>query len=119
MDSRGEGAAGGAFHPSVIVAAMTQSLGCSVDSFKLSGSFAVGNSEVWLRPVKVQPSLVSTVAAVDIFLVLGCGLLGVVPVEMQDEIVRVFEIAGGVPGTIGVVETSPLDSILHLVSLAS
>ena len=116
-DSGGEGVAGGAFHPLVVVAAMPQSLGCSVDS--LSGSFVVGNSEVWLRPAKVQPSLVSTVAAVDIFLVLGGRLLGVVPVELLDEIGRVFEIAGGVPGAIGVVETSPLDSILDLVSMVS
>jgi len=40
-------------------------------------------------------------------------------VELLDEIGRVFEIVGGVPGTIGVVETSPLDSILYLVSMAS
>ena len=38
--------------------------------------------------------------------------------ELLDEIGRVFEIAGAVPGAIGVVETSPLDSILDLVSMA-
>jgi len=58
------------------------------------------------------------VAVVDI-LVLGGGFLVVVPVELLDEIGRVFEIAGVVSGTIGVVETSPLDSILYLVSMAS
>ena len=39
--------------------------------------------------------------------------------ELLDEIGKVFEIAGGVPGAIGVVETSPLESILDLVSMAS
>jgi len=40
-------------------------------------------------------------------------------VELLDEIGRVFEIADGVLGAIWVVETSPLDSILDLVSMAS
>jgi len=53
-----------------------------VDS--LSGSVVVGNSEVRLRPAKVQPSLVSTVAVVDIsvLLELGCGFLRVFFVEL-------------------------------------
>ena len=64
-----EGAAGGAPHPSVVVAAMPQSLlgsllGSSV--CLLSAEVVMGNLEVRLRPAKVQPSLVSTVAVVDI-----------------------------------------------------
>ena len=109
-------------HPSVMVVAMPQSLGfslqvgSSVDS--LSGSVVVGNSQVRLRPVKVQPSLVSTMAVVDILQVLRCQLLGIFPVELEDEVGRVFEIAGWVPGTIGVMETIPLESVLDLVSMA-
>ena len=38
--------------------------------------------------------------------------------ELEDEVGRVFEIVGWVPGMIGVVETSPLDSVLNLVSIA-
>jgi len=68
-DSGGEGAAGGAPHPSVVVAAMPQSLlgslvGSSVCS--LSAEVVMGNSEVRLRPAKVKPSLVPTVVVVDI-----------------------------------------------------
>ena len=84
----------------------------------MSGSVVVGNSQVRLRPVKVQPSLVSTVAVVDILLVLRCQLLRIFPVELEDEVGRVFEIAGWVPGTIGVMETIPLESVLDLVSMA-
>jgi len=89
-ESSGDGAAGVAPHPSVVVAAMPQSLGfllqvgSSVDS--LSGSVVVGNSELRLRPVKVQPSLVLTVAVVDILLVLRCWLLRKFPVELEDEV---------------------------------
>ena len=109
----------GTFQPSVVAAwaARPQSLVGSIMVCSLSG-VVVEKSAVWLWSAKVQPSLGSTVAVVDI-LVLGGGFLGVVPVELLDEIGRVFEIAGGVPGTIGVVETSPLDSILYLVSMAS
>ena len=39
--------------------------------------------------------------------------------ELQDEIGGVFEIAGGIPSTVRVVETGPLDSILDLASMAS
>jgi len=48
----------------------------------------MGNSEVRLRPVKVQPLLVPTVAVVDIsgFLELGCGFLWVFLVELADEV---------------------------------
>ena len=61
--------AGGAPHLSVVVAAMPQSLlgslvGSSVCS--LSVEVVMGKSEVRLRPAKVEPSLVSTVAVVDI-----------------------------------------------------
>jgi len=90
-DSGGEGAAGGAPHLSVVVAAMPQSLlgslvGSSVCS--LSAEVVMGNSEVWLRPAKVQPSLVPTVVVVDIsgFLELGCGFLRVFLVELADEV---------------------------------
>ena len=117
MDIGGEGAAGGAFHPSVVVAAMPQSLGCLVGS--LSGSVVMGNSEVPLRPAKVQPSLVSTVAVVDMLLVLGGRLLRIFLMELEDEVGRLLEVAGRIPGTIGVVEAGPLDSILDLVSMAS
>ena len=96
---------------------MPQSLGCSVGS--LSGSVVVGNSEVRRRPAKVQPSLVSTVAVVDMLLVLGGRLLQIFLVELDDEVRRVLEVAGRIPGTIGVMEASPLDSILDLVSMAS
>jgi len=113
-DSGGEGAAGGASHLSVVVAwaAMPQSFDCSV---------ITGILERELLPVKVQPSLVSTVAVVDvlIFLELGCGFLRVFLVELTDEVGGVFKVTGGVPGTIGVVETGPLDSILNLVSIVS
>ena len=61
----------------------------------------------------------STVAVVDILLVLGGWFQWVFLVELADEVWRVFEVAGGVPGTVGVVETGPLDSILDLISLAS
>jgi len=48
----------------------------------------MGNSEVRLRPAKVQPSLVSTVAVVDIsgFLELGCRFLRVFLVELANEV---------------------------------
>ena len=48
----------------------------------------MGNSEVPLRPAKVQRSLVSTVAVVDIsgILELGCGFLRVFLVELADEV---------------------------------
>ena len=55
-DIGGEGAVGGAPHPLVVVAAMPQSVGCSFDSW--SGSFVVGNSEVWLS-AKVHLSRIS------------------------------------------------------------
>jgi len=108
-DSGGEGAGGGAFHLSVVVAlaGMLQSLSCSVLVLAC------------LALVKVQPSLVSTVAVVDIFLVWRGWFLRVFLVELQDNVRRVFEVAGRIPDTIWVVETSPLDSILDLVSLVS
>jgi len=40
-------------------------------------------------------------------------------VELQDNVVLVFEVAGRIPGTIWVVETGRLDSILDLVSVVS
>ena len=48
----------------------------------------MGNSEVRLRPAKVQPSLVPTVVVVNIsgFLGLGCGFLRVFLVELVDEV---------------------------------
>jgi len=48
----------------------------------------MGNSEVRLRPAKVQPSLVSTVAVVDIsgFLELGYRFLRVFLMELVDEV---------------------------------
>jgi len=58
------------------------------------------------------------VVDISIFLELGCGFLRVFLVELTGEVGGVFKVAGGVPGTIGVVETSPLDSILNLVSMA-
>jgi len=110
----------GTFQPSVVVAwvARPQLLVGSVMVCSLSAGVVVEKSAVWRWSAKVQPSLGSTVAVVDIIVLWG-GFLGVVPVELLYEIGRVFEIAGGVPGTIGVVETSPLDSILYLVSMAS
>ena len=39
--------------------------------------------------------------------------------ELLDDVRRVFEVAGRIPGTIRVVETGPLDSILDLVSVVS
>ena len=49
----------------------------------------MGNSEVRLQPAKVKPSLVSTVAVVDIsgfFLELGCRFLRVFLVELADQV---------------------------------
>jgi len=48
----------------------------------------MGNSEVRLRPVKVQPSLVPTVAVLAIsgILELGYGFLWVFLVELSDEV---------------------------------
>ena len=51
-------------------------------------------------------------------LVLGGRLLQIFLVELDDEVRRVLEVAGRIPGTIGVMEASPLDSILDLVSMA-
>ena len=50
----------------------------------LSGSVVVGNSE--LSSGKVQPSLVSTVAVVDILLVLGGWFQRAFLVELADEV---------------------------------
>jgi len=52
-------------------------------------------------------------------LILGGGLLWVFLVELADEVRRVVEVAGWIPGTIGIVEAGPLDSILDLVPIAS
>jgi len=108
-DSGGEGAGGGAFHLSVVVllAGIPQLLWCSVSVLAC------------LALVKIQPSLASTVAVVDIFLVWRGWFLRVFLVELLDDVVRVFEVAGRIPGTIRVVETSPLDSILDLISVVS
>jgi len=74
-----------------MVAAMPQSLlGSLVGSLvcSLSVEVVMGNSEVRLRPAKVQPSLVATVAVVDVsgFLELGCGFLRVFLVELADKV---------------------------------
>jgi len=109
VDSAGEGTGGGAFHPSVVVAlaGMPQSLSCSVLLL------------AYLALVKVQPSLAFTVAVVDIFLVWRRWFLWVFLVELLDDVGLVFEVAGRIPDTIQVVETSPLDSILDLLSVVS
>ena len=52
-------------------------------------------------------------------LVLGGRLLRIFLVKLEDEVARVLEVAGWIPGTIGVVEAGPLDSILDLVPVAS
>jgi len=54
----------------------------------LSAEVVMGNSEVRLRPAKLQPSLMSAVAVVDIsgFLELGCRFLRVFLVELVDEV---------------------------------
>ena len=39
--------------------------------------------------------------------------------ELLDDVRRVFEVAGRIPGTIWVMATGPLDSILDLVSVVS
>ena len=39
--------------------------------------------------------------------------------ELLNEVQRVLEVAGWVPGVIRVVETSPLDLILDLIPMAS
>ena len=110
-------------HPSVVVAAMPQSLGVSlqvgslVDS--LSDSVVVGNSEVQLRPAKVQHSLVSTVAVVDILLVLRYQPLRIFPVEFAYNLWGVFQVFGWVPSFVWVVEVSPLDLILDLFPVSS
>jgi len=108
-DSGGEGAGGGAFHPSVVVALarMPQLLSCSVSVLACSAL------------VKVQPSLALTVAVVDIFLVWRGWFLRVFLVELLDNVRRVFEVAGRIPATIRVLETGLLDSILDLVSVVS
>jgi len=67
----------------------------------------------------VQPSLVSTVAVVDIILVWRGWFLWVFLVELRDDVERVFEVAGRIPDAIGVMEAGPLDSILDLVPVAS
>jgi len=82
-------------------------------------SLVVQNSGVVVSSAKVQPLLVSTVAVVDILLILGCRFLWVFLVESPDEIRGAFKVMGGIPGVVGVMETSPLDSILDLVSLSS
>jgi len=109
VDSGGEGAGGGASHPSVVVAlaGMPQLLSCSVSVLAYSVL------------VKVQPSLASTVAVVDIFLVWRGWFLRVFLVELLDNVGRVFEVVGQIPGAIGVVEASPLDLILDLFPVAS
>jgi len=106
-NSGGEGAGGEAFQPSVVVAlaGMLQLLSCLV--------LVLACSEL----VKVQPSLELTVAVVDIFLVSRGWFRRVFLVEFLDDVVRVFQVAGRIPGTIRVVETGPLDSILNLVSV--
>jgi len=108
-DSGGEGAGGGAFHSSMVaaLAGMPQLLSCSVSVLAC------------LALVKVQPSLVSTVAVADIFLVWRRWFLRVFIVELLDNIGLVFEVAGRIPSTIQVVETGPLDSILDLGSVVS
>jgi len=67
-DKGGDGAVG-TFQPSVVMAwvARLQSLVGSAMVCSLSVGVVVEKSEVWLRSAKVQPSLVSTVAVVDIF----------------------------------------------------
>ena len=76
---RGGDRAMGTFQLSVVVAWITgpQSLFCSV---------VVGNSETVVSSVKVQPSLVSTVALVDILLILRGRFLWVFLVELQNDI---------------------------------
>ena len=108
-DSGGEGAGGGAFHPSVVVAlvGIPQLLSCSVSVLACSAL------------VKVLPSLALTVAVVDIFLVWRGWFLRVFLVELLDDVGQVLEVVGRIPGTIRVVETGPLDSILDLVSVVS
>ena len=69
--------------------------------------------------VKVQPSLASTVAVVDIFLLWRGWFLRVFLMELLDDVGRVFEVAGRIPGAIGVVKAGPLDSILDLDPVAS
>jgi len=77
-DRGGDGAMGTS-QLSVGVAWVTgpQPLGCSV---------VVGNSGAVVLLAKVQPSLVSTVAVVDILLLLGGLFLWVFLVELSDEI---------------------------------
>ena len=48
----------------------------------------------------------------------GAGFSGYL-VELSNDVGRVLEIAGGIPGTVRVMETGPLDSILDLVPVAS
>jgi len=105
VDSGGEGAGRGAFHPSMVVAlaGLPQLLSCSVLVLACSPL------------VKVQPSLASPVVMVDIFLVWRRWFLWVFLVELLDDVVRVFEVVGRIPGAIGVVEAGPLDSILDLI----
>jgi len=91
----------------VALAGMPQLLSCSVSVLACSAL------------VKVQPSLALTVAVVDIFLVWRGWFLRVFLMELLDDVGRVFEVAGRIPGAIGVVEASPLDSILDLVLVAS
>ena len=69
--------------PQSLLGSMVCSSVCS-----LSAEVVMGNLEVRLRPAKVQPSLVPTVAVVDIsgFLELGCGFLRVFLVELVDEV---------------------------------
>jgi len=69
----------GTFQPSVVVAWVTgpQSLICLI---------VVGHSGAVVSSVKVQPSLVSTVAVVDILLILGGKFLWVFLVELPNEI---------------------------------
>jgi len=110
-DRGGEGAVG-TFQPSVVVAwvAGSQALVCSV---------VMGNSGVVVSLVKVQPSLVLTVAAVGILLVLGDRFPCVFLMELSNEIAGVFKVLGGILGAVGVVKPSPLDSILDLDPLAA
>jgi len=82
----------------------------------LLGSIVVGNSG--MVSAKVQPSVVSMVALLDVLVCRG-GFLRVFIVELTDAVLRVVNVLGWVPGSIGIIETCPLDLILDLVPVAS
>ena len=109
-DSGGEGAGGGAFHPSVVVA-----LSGMPQLSLLSG---IMGSSACSTLVKVQPSFVMTVAVLDM-LIGGGWFFGVFLVEFAYNLRGVFEVFGRVPGLVRVLEISPLDSILYLASVLS